>query len=219
MKKWIAICIITILGIGMVLMSGCTGTEPVSAATIVPASPQVTQTVLATPSPIPTIVRETKPTPNLTVTTIKTPTIVPTTKPTPGPNVTTIKVPTTAVPVIIDETPGSLSIFTNGGIGTEAVVYIARQGSNVQPLSYDQYQNLLVSPGYIPVKILPNGESPSVILAPGPYIGYLPDKTGAQQPEQQSFTINANSQTILTFSGNSYRANSGGGCGGTGGGH
>jgi len=214
MNKLVAVYILSVLAIGMVLISGCTDAELAGAATVAPTTPQVTVTVLETPTPTPTLARATKPTPNATVTITKTSTTVPTTKPTPSPTVTTMKTTATAVPLSIDDSPGSLSIFTQGSLGNDVTVYIARQGSNVLPISYDQYQNLVVPPGYIPVKILPNGESPGVNLAPGYYIAYLPDKTGIQQPEQQSFTINPNCNTVVTFSGYSYRAASGGGCSG-----
>ncbi len=214
MKKWIAVCILTLLAIGMVLMSGCTDAELTGSATVAPTTPQVTVPVLETPTPTPTLARATKPTPNATVTPTKTPTTVPTTKPTTSPTVTTMKTTVTAAILATDDSPGSISIFTQGSLGNDVTVYIARQGSNVLPMTYDQYNNLIVPPGYIPIKILPNGESPSVSLAPGFYIAYLPDKTGIQSPEQQSFTINPNCNTVVTFSGYSYRAASGGGCSG-----
>jgi hypothetical protein len=210
MKKRIAICILSVLAIGMVLMSGCTDAELAGAATVAPTTPQVTLTELETPTPTPTLARPTKTTPNATVTITKTPT----TKPTTSPTVTTMKTTVTVVTLAIDDTPGSISIFTQGSIGNDVTVYIARQGSNVLPLTHDQYHNLVVPSGYISINILPNGESPTVSLAPGYYIAYLPDKTGIQQPEQQSFTINPNCNTVVTFSGYSYRAASGGGCGG-----
>jgi len=124
--------------------------------------------------------------------------------------------PTTAVNLVDVDHPGSLSIFTNGGLGNDVYVYIAREGSSVGPLNTDPYANMLgnQNPGYIQVRIFPNGESPTVSLVPGNYIAYLPAKSGGGQPEQQSFTINAYCNTVISFSAYSYRASSGGGCGG-----
>jgi hypothetical protein len=142
---------------------------------------------------------------------------IPAPKPTPIPTVTTNQTPTTAVPLAIEEGIGSLTIQT-GGLGNDVNVFIARQGSNVLPINniYDLYGNVLEgqTSGYMEVKILPDGNSETVNLAPGNYIAYLPDKNGALEPEQQSFTINANCHTVITFAGYSYRAGSGGGCGG-----
>jgi len=134
--------------------------------------------------------------------------------PTPIPTVTTSQTPTTAVTFSAEDNPGSLTILTGGGLGSDVTVYIAREGSNVQPINTDPYANTVANqnPGYIQVKMLPSGEAPTVSLAPGGYIAYLPAKSGGD-PEQQSFTISANSNTVVTFSGYSYRASSGGGCG------
>ncbi len=136
-------------------------------------------------------------------------------KVTPKPAVTISR--TLAAPSFsIDDYPGTLQIHT-GGLGMEATVFIARDGTNVPPISsiYDSYGNIVEdwANRYIQVKILPAGDSRTVSLAPGAYTAYLPDKNGGV-PEQQSFTIVANSPTIITFSGFSYRAASGGGCGG-----
>lgn len=135
--------------------------------------------------------------------------------PTPVPTATTLKTPTPVVIFAAEDNPGTLTILTGGGLGTDVTVYIAREGSNVQPINTDPYSNTVANqnPGYIQVKILPSGETPTVSLAPGNYFAYLPSKSGGD-PEQQSFTIGANSNTIVTFSGYSYRASSGGGCGG-----
>ena len=136
-------------------------------------------------------------------------------EPTPIPTITTIQTPTTAVTLAAEDNPGSLSILTSGGLGNDVTVFIAREGSNVQPINTDPYTNSVANqnPGYIQVKILPSGETPTVSLAPGNYFAYLPSKSGGQ-PEEQSFTINANCNTVISFSAFSYRASSGGGCGG-----
>ena len=144
----------------------------------------------------------------VTITTTAPPATSTPTPPTPDP------APTPDVTLPDVDHPGSLSIFTNGGLGNDVIVYIAREGSNVGPLKTDPYamggnQN----PGYLQVRILPNGESPSLSLVPGNYIAYLPAKTGVGETEIQSFTINANCHTVISFAAYSYRASSGGGCG------
>jgi hypothetical protein len=141
------------------------------------------------------------------VKTVTIPATAPPTTPTPT--------PTTAVTLADVDHPGSLSILTSGGLGNEVSVFIAREGSSVLPINTDPFANMLENPnpGYFQVKILPNGESPTVSLVPGNYIAYLPSKSGGQ-PEQQSFTINANCHTVISFLAYSYRASSGGGCGG-----
>ncbi len=136
------------------------------------------------------------------------------TKPTTKPTVTTSR---TVIPSVLEDSPGSLLIHT-GGLGGEGTVFIAREGTSVQPIKdvYDAYGAIVESQaaGYLQVKIFPAGDSQVVSLAPGNYIGYLPDKNGAREPEQQPFAINSNQNTVVTFSGYSYRSGSGGGCGG-----
>jgi hypothetical protein len=136
------------------------------------------------------------------------------TKPTTKPTVTTSR---TVVPSVPEDSPGSILIHT-GGLGSEAIVFIAREGTSVQPIKnvYDAYGDIIESQaaGYLQVKIFPDGDSNRVSLAPGNYIGYLPDKNGALEPEQQSFVVNTNQNTVITFTGYSYRSGSGGGCGG-----
>lgn len=140
-----------------------------------------------------------------------------TTSATPAPvtAVPTTPAPQSVVPLPDVEHPGTLSIFTNGGLGNDVIVYIAREGSSVQPINTDPYVNSVgnPNPGYLQVKILPNGESPTVSLVPGYYVAYLPAKGGGE-PERQPFTINANCNTVVSFAAYSYRASSGGGCAG-----
>jgi hypothetical protein len=132
------------------------------------------------------------------------------------PTVTTTRTPTIIVPSVLEDSPGSLLIHT-GGLGGEATVFIAREGTSVQPIKnvYDAFGDIVESlaAGYLQVKIFPDGDSKRVSLAPGNYIAYLPDKNGALEPEQQSFMVNTNQNTVITFSGYSYRSGSGGGCG------
>jgi hypothetical protein len=94
--------------------------------------------------------------------------------------------------------PGTLFIHT-GGFGEELQAYIVpNDGRNS---------------GELQVRILPDGGSEGVSLPPGNYIAYLPDKNGGPS-EQLSFFIGPESVTYVSFSGYSYRASSGGGCGG-----
>jgi hypothetical protein len=135
--------------------------------------------------------------------------------PSPLPADTPVPTPTTPVTIVTEDTPGSLSILTGGGLGNDVTVFIAREGATLQPINTDPYLNIAEdqNPGYIQVRILPNGETSTVSLAPGNYIAYLPSKT-AGQPEELAFTINARCTTVISFSAYSYRASSGGGCGG-----
>jgi hypothetical protein len=131
-----------------------------------------------------------------------------TTMQTPSPAFTTIPTPTPAVPLANDKGTGSLFIHT-GGLGNDITVYIARDdGTNIPPIIIGG-----LNPEYTQVKILPDGCSERVSLTPGKYIAYLPDKSG-DQAEQQSFVINANYNTDISFIGLSYRSSGGGGCGG-----
>ncbi|MDD1683459.1 MAG: hypothetical protein LUO98_06460 [Methanoregula sp.] len=148
---------------------------------------------------------------------VKTVTITTTAPPAPSTPIPQTPDPAPAPEVTLPDVghPGSLTIFTNGGLGNDVIVYIAREGSSVGPLNTDPYTNTagIQNPGYLQVRILPNGESPSVSLVPGNYIAYLPAKTGVGETEKQPFTINANSHTTISFAAYSYRASSGGGCG------
>jgi hypothetical protein len=310
MRTGNTICILTILVIGMVFMSGCTRSEAMSTAPAATPTPQIMNELVLVPTstPAPQIVTETvpvTPAPAPTPQQVASPSVpVPTSgvwvkvaysgnfsgsygtpgvltsvedsgekiyqvQTTDGPVVVTlvkkdgssaelavdvykdgvlrkhaattspkgfveiqasvkkVTIPTTAAPAMQNPTPkpavtlvdvddpGSLSILTGGGLGSEVTVFIAREGSSVGPINTDPYANTLgnPNPGYLQVKILPNGQSPTVSLVPGNYIAYLPPKMGGGQPEEQSFTINANSNTVISFSAYSYRASSGGGCG------
>ena len=202
MKKWIAICILTVLVTGMVFMSGCTDSESTKIGYEAPTTAVLTTKV--------TVVKTTA-VPSTTVTTEVPTTAVPTTtvtvkKTTAVPTTTATVKKTTVVPVTTAAGIGSMVIVTTGGLGGEVTAYVARAGTG-----FDLYGN---SAAYIPVTIFPDGTSGSVSLEPGQYTAYLPDKQGTQQPEQQSFTINPNGNTVIQFSGYSYRAASGGGCGG-----
>lgn len=134
--------------------------------------------------------------------------------PTTQPAATVTPAPALDLPSDIDDSPGSLLIHT-GGLGGEGYVFVAREGTSVPSIEsvYDAAGNIVESQaaGYLQVKIFPNGDSAMVNLAPGSYIAYLPAKNGGDT-EQKAFTINANANTVISFSGFSYRAASGGGC-------
>jgi hypothetical protein len=179
---------------------------PVTTTTIIPAS----KTPVATTTAVPTTR-----TPVATTTAVpisETPVATTTTLPTTRTTVATI----TAAPLAVEGGTGSLLIHT-GGLGNDVTVFIAREGTYVLPINdlYDSRGKVMESQtsGYIQVKILPDGNSEIVSLSPGNYIAYLPGKNGGV-PEQQSFTMNADCNTVISFSGYSYRASSGGGCGG-----
>jgi len=175
------------------------------------AAPTEKKTVATTPAAVPAEKKTVTTTPTA-VPAEKTP-VAPTTAVPPEKTPVTA---TTAVPVYGEGGTGSLFIHT-GGVGTGVVVYVARQGTDVLPINelYDSGGNVLENrtTGYIQVNILPDGNSEMVSLATGNYIAYLPGKNGGPV-EQQSFTMNANCNTVISFSAYSYRASSGGGCGG-----
>lgn len=289
MKRWIVICILPILVIGMVLMSGCTSTEPLGTEPVAPTTPPiVNETLPVTPNQTAAVLA-TNQTPsardpilgpwrnglffyaNGTVDSDGTVTWkanknennsyfvisdvpsagsnnirnitstewrynpatdkinirgssesfsrgIPTPKPTqsaptatiqtPSPAVTTIRTSTTAVPSALYQGTGSLFIHT-GGLGSDITIYIAPDDGTYLPPIIPGALN----PAYTMVNILPDGCSERVSLPPGRYIAYLPAKNG-EQPEQQSFVINANYNTEISFLGLSYRSSGGGGCGG-----
>jgi hypothetical protein len=121
--------------------------------------------------------------------------------------------PPSALPV--EGVTGTLIIYVGGGSADGFTVYIARDGTNVPPFdpAYDPYRNGIgdQNPGYLHVRILPDGSSGIVNLMPGTYLAYLPDRSGGQ-PEQQSFTMYAKDMTYVKFTGHAA-GSSGGGCG------
>lgn len=230
MKKWIITGIFTVLVIGMIFISGCTG--PVSTNTTPAASqttPLVNATVPVTSSPVPTTTTLTTATPAPTPTMPNAPLSTPnissansTQKPTTAaPTVTrsgnittkdTYSGPPSTLPV--EGVTGTLIIHVGSGSADGFTVYIARDVTDVPPFdpAYDAYREVVgdQNPGYLHVRILPDGSSGIVNLMPGNYLAYLPDKNGGQ-PEQQSFTIYAKGMTYVTFEG--HAAGSSGGCG------
>ena len=238
MKKWIIPGIFTLLVTGMIFMSGCTGPVSTNTTAVTPSAIQIVNyTVPVTPNPVPTtpVPTTAKPTPLPTTQnpTSANATPVPTNQSLTSANTTLI--PPTAVPAVTDNgyniskdiydappsalpvegVTGTLIIYVGGGSADGFTVYIARDGTNVPPFdpAYDPYRNVIgdQNPGYLHVRILPDGSSGIVNLMPGTYLGYLPDRNGGQ-PEQQSFTIYAKDLTYVTFTGHAA-GSSGGGCG------
>ncbi|MGB9176368.1 MAG: hypothetical protein WCB46_06480 [Methanoregula sp.] len=123
--------------------------------------------------------------------------------------VVTESIPTTTVSSSIETESGSLIIHT-GGIGKGVSVFIAREGMGV-PWTYlywnDEYsyKNAVGNGRFIQVEILPDGNSAMVWLPVGNYTAYLPDKSIHHAPEEQRFSIFADSNTQLSLLGYSYR--------------
>jgi hypothetical protein len=119
--------------------------------------------------------------------------------PTPTPTLT----PTTTVSSSVETEYGSLSIHT-GGFGKGVSVFIAPYRAPVPPIYYDSYGNVAGVSELIRVEILPDGNSEMVWLPVGQYTAYLPNKDG-KGTETHSFLISANSNTLISFEGYSYR--------------
>lgn len=182
------------------------------------SSPGVPVTETAAPAtPVPTTCPPAATTAvNTTVTTAATTTVttrtaVPTTRATV---VTTIVIPTirplvttattrpatsetTAVIYLPSEDGTGTLLIRTGGVGNDVTISVSREDD---------------SSGILRIPILPNGNSDIVSLPVGSYIASLPDKNGGD-PEEHVFSINTDSNTVITFSAYSYRASSGGGCG------
>jgi hypothetical protein len=120
---------------------------------------------------------------------------------TPTPTLTTI------ASSCVEAGSGSLSIHTGGAV-EDISVFITRNEMDVPDTYYDQYGYIswysFPSSRFIEVKILPDGSSETVWLAVGNHTAYLRDKSG-RQLEKQTFAINENSNTLISFLGFSYR--------------
>jgi hypothetical protein len=110
--------------------------------------------------------------------------------------------------VSADGVAGTLVTRVTGCSSDNLIVFIARAGTNVSPIDNQYLLDRMVAgdqnTGFLPVKILPDGSSEMVSLAPGTYTAYLPNKSGDEIEEQQSFKIGANVITYLSFIGSSY---------------
>jgi hypothetical protein len=225
LKSGYVIGIFFILVTGMVFMSGCIssaspGTEPEPTPT-----PQVVHDpVFATTSPTPTIAVSASMAPKTPPTTqivhemvFVTPTTVPTrfwsTPPThddePVYNYHYLKPVSSA-----GGATGTLVVRVEGCSADGLTVFIARNGMNVSPLDNTYLLTRMVvedeNPVFLHVKILPDGSSEMVRLAPGDYSAYLPHKNGDEIEDLQSFKIGANFMTYISLSGPSYSTPSSG---------
>jgi hypothetical protein len=223
MKRGIETGIVVVLIIGMIVLSGCTGpvstnttTGVTTAIQIVNETVPVTQTPTAT-TPVPAIANSTTVPANQSLMSANSTLVLTTAVPgvTLSKNSTTKDTysgPPSTLPV--EGVTGTLVILVGSGSADGFTVYIAREGTDVPPFdaAYDPYRDVIgdQNPGYLHVRILPDGSSGIINLMPGTYLAYLPDRNGGE-PEQQSFTIYAKSLTYLTFVG--HASGSSGGCG------
>lgn len=228
MKKWKVIGIFIVLVTSMVFMSGCISSASTSTPSVATPTPQVVHgTVVVTPSPVPTIAVPASIAPVQTTTQIvhETVFVPPTTIPTivwptndyqydkSGYNYNDLK-PT----VSADGATGTLVIRVEGCSADGLTVFIARNGTNVSPIDNTDLLDRMVvedqNPVFLQVKILPDGNSETVRLAPGYYSAYLPNKNGDEIEDLQSFKIGANFMTYVSLSGSSYSNPSSSGCSG-----
>jgi hypothetical protein len=227
MKKWNAICMVTVLVIGMVFMSGCTSPVSTSSIPVAPTTQQIVyETVPVTPTPAPAtavlsssapvapttqqIVYETMPVTPTPASTTAVPAANDTGYDEPAFKDTNLKPP---LSVEADTTGGLFINIRAGGSVDGLKVFIARDGTNVSPIEYSFLPDRSVvegeNKGYLQVKIPPDGRSELIKLLPGNYTAYLPNWNGGE-PEEQSFMIREEDITPIWFAG--FAASSGG-CG------
>jgi hypothetical protein len=113
-----------------------------------------------------------------------------------------------------DGATGTLVIRVEGCSADGLTVFVARNGMNVTPLDTSYLLDRMVAendnPVFLQVKILPDGSSETVRLAPGDYSAYLPNKDSDEIEDIQSFKIGANFMTYVSLSGSSYSTPSSG---------
>jgi len=227
MKKWNAIGIFIVLVTGVVFLSGCISSASTNAAPMATPVPQIVHgTVLVTPSPTPviTVPASTAPeTPTATPVVSETVSAIPTTTP------AIVRVTTDSPydepedyyqnlkPALSTEgVTGTLVIRVEGCPADGLTVFIARNGTDVSPIDDNNLLDRMVvedqNPVFLQVKILPDGSSESVRLAPGAYSAYLPDKNDNEIEDQQSFTIGAKFMTYVSLTGSSYLPLDSSGC-------
>jgi hypothetical protein len=231
MKKWMKTGIFAVLFIVMFFMSGWISPVSTNTAMVAPPTTQIVyDSVLINPIPTPTTpipARTTLTTIPTTPTTIPT---MPTTRPATSTTIPTIFWATNdngndestynynyLKPTLsVDGVTGSLIIRFEGCSADGLTVFIARNGTNVSPIdnNYLLYQMVAGDQNtvFLPVKILPDGNSETVKLAPGYYTAYLPDKSGDEIEDQQSFMIGAHVMSYVSLSGSSYRSPNSSGC-------
>jgi hypothetical protein len=218
MKKWIKPGIFAVLVIVMVFMSGCIGSDSLSTAPEATPAPQVVYgTVPVPPSPTPAIAvpAGTAPVAPPTIQIVYEPVFVPpTTIPTLFPAINDYQYDeseyTYLKPALSHEgSSGSLIIRVEGCSADGLTVFIACNVTNVSPIDNTYLLDRMVAGDqntvFLPVKILPDGSSEIVKLAPGSYSAYLPDKNGDEIEDLQSFRIGANFMSYVSLSGSSYR--------------
>lgn len=225
LKGWYVIGIFFILVTGMAFMSGCVSSASPSTEPEPTTTPQVVQhTVLVTPSPTLTIAVSAGMTPVTPPSTqiihemkFETPTTVPTLFWLTNDNLDEeseynyyFLKPASSV----DGITGSLVIRVEGCSADGLTVFIARNGMNVSPLDDTYLLTRMVvedeNPVFLQMKILPDGSSEMVRLAPGDYSAYLPNRNGDEIEDLQSFKIGANFITYVSLSGPSYSTPSSG---------
>lgn len=218
---------VTVLVIGMVVMSGCVSPS----STIIPPaastpSPAVNENVPVSPvlTPAITVLPDTllvAPAPQRTAND----TMPESPAPTPAPTGSTANETgyhesisgdnNRNTPLFVEnETAGGLFINVNRGGSVDGLkVFIAREGTPVSPIEYTFLPDRTVvegeNRGYLQVKVPPDGRSELIKLQPGNYTAYLPDWNGGE-PEQHSFIIHREEITPIWFEGFSA---SGGSCG------
>ena len=202
-------------------------TVPASTAPVTPpVTPIVSETVsvIPTTTPVITVPASTAPvTPPATPIVSETVSVIPTT-------ITTFVWVTTDYPydepentyqnlkpaLSTDGVTGTLVVRVEGCPADGLTVFIARNEMNVSPTDDNDLLDRMVvedqNPVFLQVKILPDGSSESIRLAPGSYSAYLPDKNSNEIEDQQSFTVGANFMTYVSLTGSSYLPLDSSGC-------
>jgi hypothetical protein len=129
------------------------------------------------------------------------------------------KVENTPQPIVTVEDYASGKLFVTiraGGCGGDLKAFIAREGTEVSPIIYYYLPDKTIvegqNIGYTSAKILMDGNSEMVQLAPGRYTAYLPPMNGGNEVEQESFVITEGGTTHIYFAGMAATA-SARGCG------
>jgi hypothetical protein len=107
-----------------------------------------------------------------------------------------------------DGIAGTLITRVTGCSADNLLVFIARAGTTGSPVD-DQYLLDRMAAGegttdLLSVKVLPDGSSEPVKLAPDTYTAYLPNRDGDGIEENQTFRIGADVTTYISFNGASY---------------
>ncbi len=218
MNKRLAPGMFIIFVISMILVSGCSGTVSPDTCPVTTLPPQTHNgTVTATTAPV--SVNTTSPPAQVSTTQLPTTTPLP---PTAAPAATagaqnnvSKKNATPAITATTGALTGALVIHIRAGGSADGLkVFIARDGSNLPPVEYSYRPDRTIvegpNSGYLAVKVLSDGVSEVVRLAPGRYTAYLPSMNVGRPPEEQSFLVRDDEITQIWFDG--YMTSSGG-CG------